>query len=272
MLELQRNVIFGQYVPGRSVIHRLDPRLKIVAMALLVASTFVINSLPGLLALVPLLVLIHVLSRVPFGYVARGSRYFLIFLLVFLLFDVLFYPGGQVYWHWHIVSVSSAGLALAGVIAIKVLVLYDVTTMLMLTTSLVDLTDGLEALLAPLQRLRLPVNEVVLIGVIAFKFVPIFTAEAERLSRAQTARGVPFDLGGPLQRARRIGRLLVPIFISAFRRADVLTMAMDARCYRGGSGRTKLRRLQAGPADWVALALAAVWVALAWYLPGRLWG
>jgi energy-coupling factor transport system permease protein len=274
MLELQRNIIFGQYVSTGSVVHRLDPRLKLLATAFLVAASFVINDLIGFLLLFPLLALMHILSRVPFGYVVRGSRFFIIFLAVFLAFDILFYPaaGSSALWKWRLVSVSGPGIVLAALIAAKVLLLYDVTTMLMLTTPLVDLTDGMEALLSPLQRLRLPVNELVLVGVIAFKFVPIFTAEAERLSRAQTARGVPFDQGGPIVRARRMGRLLVPIFISAFRRADALTMAMDARCYRGGHGRTKLRRLQAGPRDWLAVLVVGLWVLAAWYAPGRLIG
>src|SRR3712207_4580456 len=136
--------------------------------------------------------------------------------------------------------------------------------MLMLTTSLVDLTNGLELIFAPLQRLKVPVNELVLVFVIAIKFVPIFIEEVERLARAQTARGVPFDEGGAITRARRIGRLLVPIFIGGFARADLLSTAMHTRCYRGGRYRTKLRRMHAGPSDWLSLALVVGWLLVAW--------
>jgi energy-coupling factor transport system permease protein len=138
--------------------------------------------------------------------------------------------------------------------------------MLMLTTSLVDLTNGLELIFAPLQRLRVPVNEIVLVFVIAIKFVPIFIEEMERLARAQTARGVPFDEGGAVTRARRLGRLLVPIFISGFARADTLTTAMNTRSYRGGRGRTKLRIMEAGLSDWLVLALVVIWMLAAWRL------
>jgi energy-coupling factor transport system permease protein len=142
----------------------------------------------------------------------------------------------------------------------------------MLTTSLVDLTDGLELIFGPLQKLRIPVNELVLVFVIAIKFVPIFIDEIERLARARTARGVPFDEGGALTRARRIGRLLVPIFIGGFARADLLTTAMNTRGYRGGRYRTKLRRLHATPSDWLALALVVAWTLAAWLVPDALAG
>jgi energy-coupling factor transport system permease protein len=135
---------------------------------------------------------------------------------------------------------------------------------LMLTTSLVDLTNGLELIFGSLQRLRVPVNELVLVFVIAIKFVPIFVEEMERLARAQTARGVPFDEGGALKRARRIGRLLVPIFISGFARADTLTIAMHTRSYRGGRYRTKLRQMRASLSDWLALTLVIAWMTVAW--------
>jgi energy-coupling factor transport system permease protein len=134
----------------------------------------------------------------------------------------------------------------------------------MLTTSLVDLTNGLELLLSPLQKVRVPVNELVLVFVIAVKFVPIFIEEMERLARAQTARGVPFDEGGAVTRARRIGRLLVPIFIGGFARADTLTTAMNTRSYRGGRNRTKFRRMEAKASDLAALALILVWMTVAW--------
>ena len=188
------------------------------------------------------------------------------FLLFILAFQVLFYPGevSEYLWRWGILSVSTEGLRAAGILGLRVIFLYYVTTMLMLTTSLVDLTNGLELIFGPLQRLRVPVNELVLVFVIAIKFVPIFIEEVERLARAQTARGVPFDEGGALTRARRIGRLLVPIFISGFARADTLTIAMNTRSYRGGRYRTKFRQMRASLSDWLALMLVTLWVIGAW--------
>lgn len=268
MLELQRNVIFGQFVETGSFIHRMDPRVKIAAAFVFIVASFLIDDFLGFAVALPLLVVVGVVSRIPIGYVLRGSQIFLGFLVFILTFQVLFYTGdvpeSGYLWRWGILSVSTQGLYTAGILALRVILLYYVTTMLMLTTSLVDLTNGLELIFGPLQRLRIPVNELVLVCVIAIKFVPIFIEEMERLARAQTARGVPFDEGGAIARARRIGRLLVPIFISGFARADTLTIAMNTRSYRGGRYRTKFRQMQARPSDWFVLVLVTAWMIVAW--------
>ena len=266
MLELQRNVIFGQYVDTGSFIHRMDARIKLVITFVFVVASFLIGDFTGFGVVFLLLALIQVVSRIPVGFILRGSQFFLAFLLFILVFQVLFYPGESsgYLWRWGILSVSTEGLYTAGILGLRVIFLYHVTTMLMLTTSLVDLTNGLELIFAPLQRLRFPVNELVLVFVIAIKFVPIFIEEVERLARAQTARGVPFDQGGAVTRARRIGRLLVPIFVSGFTRADTLTTAMNTRSYRGGRNRTKLRLMEAKPSDWTTLALVTAWMVTAW--------
>jgi energy-coupling factor transport system permease protein len=274
VLELQRNVIFGQFIDTGSLIHRIDARIKLVATFVFIVASFLIESFLGFALVLPLLALIQLVSRVPLGYVLRGSRFFLGFLIFILFFQVLFYPGevseSSYLWRWGFLSISTTGLYTAGILGLRVVFLYYVTTILMLTTSLVDLTNGLELIFGPLQRIRVPVNELVLVFVIAIKFVPIFIGEVERLARAQTARGVPFDEGGAFKRARRLGRLLVPIFIGGFARADLLTIAMNTRCYRGGRYRTKLRRLHATAADWMTLLLIVVWVLAAWQLPDRL--
>lgn len=270
MLELQRNVIFGQYIDTRSLIHRLDPRIKIVSMWLFVIFSFLVE-LPGLLLSLPLLLMIHVIAGIDFRYILSGSRIFLIFLAVIAVFQILFYRGAfaaeNVLWEWWIVGVSVDGIVFAIMISLRVIVLYYVVTMLMLATSLVDLTDGLELMFLPLQRIKVPVNELTLVSVIAIKFVPIFIGELERLARAQTARGISFEGGGPIWRARRVGRLLIPIFLSGFRRADLLTMAMDTRCYQGGANRTKLRRMQSTATDWLVLGFVALWLIAAWQIP-----
>jgi energy-coupling factor transport system permease protein len=268
VLELQRNVIFGQFVETGSFIHRMDVRIKIAATFVLIVASFLIDDFLGFAVVLPLLVLVGLVSKIPSGYILRGSRFFLAFLVFILAFQVLFYPGdvseSSYLWRWGILSVSTEGLYTAGIIALRVILLYYATTMLMLTTSLVDLTNGLELIFGPLQRLRVPVNELVLVFVIAIKFVPIFIEEMERLARAQTARGVPFDEGGAITRARRLGRLLIPIFISGFARADTLTIAMNTRSYRGGRYRTKLRQMRASLSDWLALVLVIAWITVAW--------
>ena len=230
MLELQRNVIFGQFVETGSFTHRMDARVKIAATSVLIVASFLIDDFLGFAVVLPLLVTIGIVSKIPPGYVLRGSRIFLAFLLFILFFQVLFYPGdvpaSDYLWRWGILSVSTEGLYVAGILALRVILLYYVTTMLMLTTSLVDLTNGLELIFGPLQRLKVPVNELVLVFVIAIKFVPIF--------------------------------------ISGFARADTLTIAMNTRSYRGGRFRTKFRQMHAHPSDWLVLLLVTLWVVVAW--------
>jgi energy-coupling factor transport system permease protein len=266
VLELQRNVIFGQFIDTGSFIHRMDSRIKLAAVFAMLVASFLIDSFLGFAVVLVLMVLIQAVSRVPLSYVLRGSALFISFLIFILFFQVLFYQGDahDYLWRWGVLSISTEGLRSAGILGLRVIFLYYVTTMLMLTTSLVDLTNGLELIFGPLQRLRVPVNELVLVFVIAIKFVPIFIEEVERLARAQTARGVPFDEGGAIIRARRLGRLLVPIFIGGFRRADLLSVAMHTRCYRGGRYRTKFRQMSAKASDWLVLALIIVWMVAAW--------
>jgi energy-coupling factor transport system permease protein len=266
VLELQRNVIFGQFIDTGSFIHRMDSRIKLAAVFAMLVASFLIDSFLGFAVVLVLIVLIQAVSRVPLSYVLRGSALFIGFLIFILFFQVLFYQGDahDYLWRWGVLSISTEGLRSAGILGLRVIFLYYVTTMLMLTTSLVDLTNGLELIFGPLQRLRVPVNELVLVFVIAIKFVPIFIEEVERLARAQTARGVPFDEGGAITRARRLGRLLVPIFIGGFHRADLLSVAMHTRCYRGGRYRTKFRQMSAKASDWLVLALIIVWMVAAW--------
>jgi energy-coupling factor transport system permease protein len=266
VLELQRNVIFGQFIDTGSFIHRMDSRIKLAAVFAMLVASFLIDSFLGFAVVLVLIVLIQAVSRVPLSYVLRGSALFIGFLIFILFFQVLFYQGDahDYLWRWGVLSISTEGLRSAGILGLRVIFLYYVTTMLMLTTSLVDLTNGLELIFGPLQRLRVPVNELVLVFVIAIKFVPIFIEEVERLARAQTARGVPFDEGGAIIRARRLGRLLVPIFIGGFHRADLLSVAMHTRCYRGGRYRTKFRQMSAKASDWLVLALIIVWMVAAW--------
>ena len=268
MLELQRNVIFGQFIDTGSLIHRMDSRIKLAAVFAMLVASFLIDSFLGFAVVLVLMVLIQAVSRVPLSYVLRGSALFIGFLIFILFFQVLFYQGDahDYLWRWGVLSISTEGLRSAGILGLRVIFLYYITTMLMLTTSLVDLTNGLELIFGPLQRLRVPVNELVLVFVIAIKFVPIFIEEVERLARAQTARGVPFDEGGAITRARRLGRLLVPIFIGGFHRADLLSVAMHTRCYRGGRYRTKFRQMSAKASDWLALALVIVWMVVAWQI------
>jgi energy-coupling factor transport system permease protein len=269
-IEFSRNITFGQYLDLGSPVHRLDPRVKIVATGLLLVAIISTRSFAGLGVAFIAAAVLQLVSRVPLGYTLRGMRLLLITVLIFAVFQILFFPNPTqgVIWQWGILSLSWSGALLALQTFLRVILLYHLISTMLFTTPLMDLADGIELLLEPLKRLGAPVHELVLSFVIALRFVPILVGELERLVKAQAARGASLDRGPLLERARLLGGLLVPLFVNAFLRAEVLTTAMNARCYRGGHGRTKRRVLRARPGDWLALALTALF-AVAIYLAGR---
>ena len=248
MIELSRNITFGQYVNNSSSLTRMDPRTKLFCAVLLIVFVSIVSSFVAFAAFLLFCVLIQWASRLPVAYVLRGFRPFIPFIVFFFLVTVLFYtpPAHTTFlWQWGIFSLSWSGIITALQGMIRLFFLFYVTSMLTFTTSLVDLTSGLQALLSPLQRIGVPVNAFIMVLVIAFKFVPIFIAEIERLVKAQTARGVRFDEGNGIQRALKLAPLFVPLFVSGFKRAQVLSVAMDARCFgsRPGWRRSTLRVL-----------------------------
>jgi energy-coupling factor transport system permease protein len=246
MIEISRTITFGQFINNHSPLTRMDPRGKLLCLILLIIVTSLIKSFAAFAALLLFCILIQVLSRISTRYVLRGFRPFLGFLAFIFVLQVLFYTGQQqtIYWHWGMLSISLEGLHTSILVILRVLFLYYLFSMLLFTTSLVDLTDGMEALLSPLQRIGIPTNTLVMVFIIALKFVPIFTGEIERLIKAQAARGVRFDQGNFLQRARKIAPLLVPLFLSGFKRAEALSTAMEARCYGFHRGWRRSRRRQ----------------------------
>lgn len=269
-IEFSRNITFGQYLDLRSPIHRLDPRVKIVAAGLLMVAILSVQSFAGIGAALVAAAIIQVLSRVPLSYSLRGMRLVVLATSFIFVFQVLFYAEPvTVWWRWGALSISLEGLLQGLLVLIRVLIIYHLISTLMFTTSLVDLTDGVEVMVGPLKRVGVPVHELVMTFMIALKFVPILVAELERMVKALAARGVSLDRGSLAARARLLGGLLVPLFVNALARAEVLTTAMNARCYRGGQGRTKRRVLRTRGADWLAL-LAATLLAAAIIVTGRL--
>lgn len=256
-IEFSRNVTFGQYLDLGSPVHRLDPRSKILATGALMLSLLIARGFAGFALAFLAAVALQVVARVPFGYILRSMRLLALTMAFIFVFQVVFYPSPpDPWWQWGVLSLSTAGLSLALQTLLRVMLIYYFTSMLMLTTGLMDLADGMETLLEPLKRLGAPVNELVMTFVIALKFVPLLVAELERLVKARAARGERFDQGGLVERGRRVGAVLIPLFVNALSRAEVLTTAMNARCYRGGQGRTKRRVLRMGRADWLALLIA----------------
>ena len=261
MIELSRDITFGQYVNNGSALTRMDPRAKLLAATLLIILVSFVTSFTAFALCLLYCIALQVASRIPVSYALRGFKPFLGLLAFIYIMQIVFYYSPTQHttliWQWGLLAVSREGIIRSTLIMVRVFFLYYLVSMLMFTTSLVDLTDGSETLLSPLEKIGLPVSNVVMVFVIAFKFVPIFIAEVERLIKAQTARGVRFDQGNFIQRAARFGPLLVPLFLSGFRRAEALTIAMEARCYgagRRGWRRSKRRAMQFQRYDMLVLA------------------
>lgn len=263
-MELARNVTFGQYVERDSVVHRLDPRLKILLLFFMVIYLFFIHTFTGYFVLMGFLFISIKLAKLSIPYVLKGLKPMIIFLIFVWAFQVLFYArpnitDGAIWWQWGMLSVSAVGLRTATLLMVRVILLFLTITMLTFTTDLVDLGDGSERLMKPLQKVGVPVNELVMVFVIAVRFVPTLIEELERLMKAQTARGADFETGNFLVRTRRIIPVLVPLFINSFKRAEELILAMESRCYTGGKGRTKRRTLAFSHRDgYATIVIVAV--------------
>lgn len=265
MIELSRNITFGQYVNNGSRLAQMDPRTKLLCLIALIALVSYVGTFPAFAVCLLGCLVLQWASRLPSGYILRTFRPLIILLIFIFVFQVVLYSSPtqhtSLIWHWGIFSLSQEGIVHSALAIVRALFLYYLTAMLLFTTSLVDLTDGMEALLSPLQRVGLPVNAFIMVLVIAFKFVPILVAEAERLMKAQAARGVRFDSGNFIQRTLKIGPLLIPLFLSGLRRAEVLAMAMEARGYGGGRRgwrRSKRRELRFERFDMLALFFVVI--------------
>ncbi len=255
---MMRSIAIGRYLAGDSVVHRLDPRTKIIAVLVLMVILFMANGwlAYGLLGL--FILASFAAARIPLGYMLRSLRPVL-FILLFTVVINLFLTRGEVVFRIWRLSVTREGIAMSIAMGFRLSMLVITASLLTLTTAPIALTDGLEYLLAPGKRIEIPAHELALMLTIALRFIPTLLEEAERIMKAQMARGADFNSGGIVQRARSLLPLLVPLFVSAFRRADDLATAMEARCYRGGEGRTRLRQLRLSGLDAVAsIALAAV--------------
>jgi len=256
-----KDITLGQFFPGKTLLHRLDPRAKILLMILYIVALFLAKNIAAY-ALVGLVLLTAVLiSKVGFKALLRGMKPVL-FIVVFTAILNIFYTKGagaplvsvwifQIYWE---------GLRAAFFMVVRIMLLISCTFLLTYTTSPILLTDALEDLLGPLKKLHVPVHELAMIMSIALRFIPTLIEETDKIMSAQKARGADFETGGLLQRAKALIPLLVPLFISAFRRADELAVAMECRCYHGGEGRTKLRQLKYAGRDFLALLLGALLV------------
>jgi len=255
-----KNLTIGQHYPIESSIHELDPRLKILITFAYIVSLFIIQSFPVYILVVLFLALTISFSKVPIKFVLKGLKPIFVIILITFFINLFMTPGEQIF-KLFFLKVTKEGVYQAGFMALRLVLLIMGTSILTLTTSPILLTDGIERLLSPFKRIGLPAHELAMMMTIALRFIPTLMEETEKIMKAQKARGADFESGNIINRAKNLVPLLVPLFISAFRRADELAMAMESRCYRGGENRTRMRQLAFRKNDYIALIVFVVYFA-----------
>lgn len=256
-----RDITLGQYYPEQSVIHRLDARTKILGTLLYIIEIFLVNSFAGFgLVILALGVLIGI-SRVPVRFIFKGLKAVVFIILLTFVLN-LFMFDGTVLWHWKFLTITYEGLYRSCFMALRLILLIIGTSMLTLTTKPMELTDGLEKLLNPFNRLGLPSHEIALMMSIALRFIPTLLEETDKIMKAQQARGADFESGSLIQRVKNMIPILIPLFVGSFRIAQDLALAMEARCYHGGVGRTRMKEIVFSRRDGVAGVLLAVFLGI----------
>ncbi len=256
------NITFGQYYPSNSVVHRMDPRMKILLLIVFIVIVFCASTLYAFIPVLLFLVLAVRYARLPFRLMLKGIKPLRIILIFTFVLNLFFIQGQTVLVDLGFARITLESVKTAVLYALRLLFLVLGSSMLTYTTAPVPLTDGLERLLSPLKAVRFPAHEMAMMMTIALRFIPMLLEETDKIMKAQSARGADFESGNLLKRARAMIPLLVPVFVSAFRRAGDLAMAMEARCYHGGEGRTRLHVLKMAKRDWTALAVSLVFLAL----------
>jgi energy-coupling factor transport system permease protein len=263
-----RDITIGQYYPSNSVIHRLDPRVKLLGTIVFIVTVFFISDWVGLILATAALAAVITISKVPLKYMLKGLRAIFILMLFTIILNAFLTPGTEIF-RLGFLKITKEGLALAAKTAIRLVYLIIGSTIMTLTTTPNHLTDGLEKALAPLNKVHFPVHELAMTMSIALRFIPILMEETDKIMKAQQARCADFESGNLIQRMKSLIPILVPLFISAIRRANDLAMAMEARCYRGGEGRTKMKPLVYAGRDYAAYGCIAVYVLI--WVAVKLW-
>ncbi len=251
-----KDITIGQYFPGTSVIHRLDPRMKIVLTIVYVVLLFLVENLAGFVLSVVFVLAAYLIARIPVKMIAKSIKPILPILLFTMLLN-LFFVRGTVIWQWGVLEITREGVRLSVLMVIRILCLIAGTSLLTYTTSPMTLTDGIERLLKPLGKVHFPVHELAMMMTIALRFIPTLVEETEKIMAAQKARGADMETGSLIHRAKALVPILIPLFLSAFRRAEELALAMECRCYHGGKGRTRMKQMHLAPRDLWALLLTA---------------
>lgn len=251
-----RSITLGHYLPGNSPLHRLDPRAKLLGLLILIAALFFIKTFHGFFYFSLFFLSAFISSRLPWRYFLRGLKPVLYIIIFTLILHFLFTKGGRVIWRFGVLTIEENGVYLGSFMTLRLVLLIVTTLLVTLTTSPIAFADGIEFLLRPLRVFRVPGHEIAMMMTIALRFIPTLMEESDKIRKAQMARGADFESGNIFRRARNLVPLLVPLFVSAFRRADELAVAMESRCYRGGENRTKMRQRKVTALDYLGVVTA----------------
>ena len=248
-----KDITLGQYFPGNTVVHKLDPRTKLILMIVFITALFMARGFFAYGFMLVILIATLTISKIKPKAVFRGLRPVFIIILLTVFLNIFFIKGETVLFEYSVIVITQEGLTTAVFMAVRLMMLIVSTFMLTYTTSPITLTDGLERMLGPLKKIRLPIHEFSMMMSIALRFIPTLIEETDKIMSAQKSRGADFETGGLVKRAKAVLPLIIPLFISAFRRADELATAMESRCYHGGEGRTKMKVLVFAGRDFAAL-------------------
>ncbi|KDR94272.1 energy-coupling factor transport system permease protein [Peptoclostridium litorale DSM 5388] len=255
-----KDITIGQYYPCDSIIHRLDPRVKIAGTFAFMASLFIIDSFVPYALIILFLGGVIGMSKIPAGYVIKGLKPLIPILVLTLVINMFLTPG-ELIWSMGPLKLTSEGLRQGVFMVVRLIFLIIGTSILTLATSPIQLTDGIEMLLNPFKKIGVPAHELAMMMTIALRFIPTLLDETDKIMKAQMARGADFESKNLMRRAKNLVPLLVPLFISAFRRADELAMAMEARCYRGGENRTRMKQIRMEKRDYISYGIMSIYMA-----------
>ena len=253
-----KDITLGQYFPGDTIVHRLDPRTKLILMIVYITALFMAKGFLAYVFMFTVLIICLALSRIKPKAVLRGLRPVFIIIIITVILNIFFIRGETILFQYRAIVITQEGVLNAVFMASRLMMLIISTFLLTYTTSPITLTDGLERMLSPFKKIKLPVHEFSMMMSIALRFIPTLIEETDKIMSAQKSRGADFETGGLIKRAKAILPLIIPLFISAFRRADELATAMESRCYHGGEGRTKMKVLKPAVRDYAALLCGAM--------------
>ncbi len=256
-----KDITIGQYFPGNSFLHRMDPRMKIVLTFALIIAIFVCKSIPSLLLMVASTFLFVALSKVPFKMVMKSIRPIAIIVVFTGILNLFYVTGGTTLFEWKFIHITTKGIFTALFMAVRIICLVIISSLLTYTTTPTMLTDAIERLLSPLKIFKIPVHTLAMMMTLALRFIPTLIEEIDRISNAQKARGADLDSGGMIEKIKALIPIIVPLFVSSIRRAYELADAMDCRCYIGGDGRTRMKQMKLKASDFVSLLITCVIIA-----------